>query len=124
MMPSDTVWPRSGWATMRPSAITAAGINWISISRNVARSIRRAASRCAPQTANAILANSEGCMDSPPMTNHPRVPLATRPIPGISTRISNTTVTAKAANAVRRMKLTGSRSASQQANSPTDAQTT
>ena len=34
MMPSDTVWPRSGWATMSASAMTAAGISGISISRS------------------------------------------------------------------------------------------
>ena len=55
MMPSETVWPRSGWATMRASAITAAGMSGMSISRNEARSMRRVASRCAPQIANAIL---------------------------------------------------------------------
>ena len=65
MMPSDTVCPRSGWATMSASAITAAGTSGISISRSDARSMRRAASRCAPQIANAILASSDGCMEKP-----------------------------------------------------------
>ena len=83
MMPSDTVCPRSGWATMSASAITAAGTSGMSISRSDARSIRRAASRCAPQIANAILASSDGCMESPATTNQPRDPLASLPIPGI-----------------------------------------
>ena len=122
MMPSDTVWPRSGWATMSANAITAAGINGISISRREARSIRRAANRCDPQTTNAILVSSEGCIDNPPTTNHPRVPLAIRPIPGMSTATSITMVTEKARNAVARMRRTGSLSANQQANSPTAAQ--
>ena len=122
MMPSDTVWPRSGCATISARAITAAGNSGISISRSEARSIRRDASRCEPHTANAILVSSEGCMDRPPTTNQPRVPLDSRPMPGISTRISSTIVTAKARKAVRRMKLTGRRSANQQANSPTAAQ--
>ena len=65
MMPSDTVCPRSGCATMSASAITAAGTSGISISRSDARSMRRAASRCAPQIANAILASSEGCIEKP-----------------------------------------------------------
>ena len=124
MMPSETVWPRSGWETISASAMTAAGSSGTSISRSVARSIRRAASRCAPQTTKAILASSEGCMDRPPTTNQPRVPLATRPMPGMSTRTSNTIVTAKARNAVRRMKRTGSRRANQQANTPNAAHTT
>ena len=70
MMPSDTVWPRSGWATIRASATTAAGTSGISISRSEARSMRRAASRCAPQMANAILVSSEGCIEKPAITNH------------------------------------------------------
>ena len=82
MMPSDTVCPRSGWATMSASAMTAAGTSGISISRSDARSMRRAASRCAPQIANAILASSEGCMERPATTNQPRDPLASVPIPG------------------------------------------
>ena len=98
-MPSDTVCPRSGCATMSARAITAAGTNGISISRSDARSIRRAASRCAPQIANAIFASSDGCMDNPATTNQPRDPLASLPIPGISTRTSSTMVIAKAVNA-------------------------
>ncbi len=65
MMPSDTVWPRSGWATMSASAITAAGSSGTSSSLSDARSMRRVASRCEPQMANAILVSSEGCMDRP-----------------------------------------------------------
>ena len=104
--------------------MTAAGINGINISRRLARSIRRVASRCAPQITKAILVNSEGCMDRPPTTNQPRVPLATWPIPGMSTSTSMTIVTAKAGNAIRRMKRTGNRRANQQANSPTPAHIT
>ena len=82
MMPSDTVWPRSGWATISASAMTAAGTNGISISRSEARSMRRAASRWAPQMANAILVSSEGCIEKPAITNHPREPLAACRFPG------------------------------------------
>ena len=39
MMPSDTVCPRSGWATISASAMTAAGTSGISISRSEARSM-------------------------------------------------------------------------------------
>ena len=124
MMTRDTVCPRSGWATMSASAMTAAGSSGISISRRLARSIRREASRWAPQTAKAILVSSEGCIDRPPTTNQPRVPLASCPIPGISTRTSRTIVVANPANATRRRKLTGRRKASQQANSPTAAHIT
>ncbi len=91
--------------------MTAAGTSGISISRNEARSIRRAASRCAPQIANAILVSSEGCIEKPAMTNHPRDPLASLPIPGTSTSTSMTMVIAKAENAMRRMNRTGTRSA-------------
>ena len=94
MMPSETVCPRSGWATISASAITAAGTSGISISRSEARSMRRAASRCAPQMANAILASSEGCIEKPATTNQPREPLASLPIPGTSTRTSKMMVTA------------------------------
>ena len=66
---------------------------------------------CAPQMANAILASSDGCMDSPATTNQPRDPLATLPIPGISTRTSSTTVSAKPENARLRISCTGIRSA-------------
>ena len=111
MMPSDTVCPRSGWATISASAITAAGTSGISISRSEARSMRRAASRCAPQIANAIFASSEGCIEKPATTNHPRDPLASLPIPGTSTSTSITIVTAKPENAMRRMNRTGIRSA-------------
>ena len=55
--------------------MTAAGNSGTSISRSVARSIRRVASRWAPHTANAILVSSEGCIDNPATMNHPRVPL-------------------------------------------------
>ena len=82
MMPSETVCPRSGWATISASDTTAAGTSGISISRSEARSIRRAASRCAPQMANAILASSDGCMEKPATTNHLREPLARLPMPG------------------------------------------
>ena len=111
MMPSDTVCPRSGWATISASAMTAAGTNGISISRSEARSMRRAASRCAPQMAKAILVNSEGCMEKPATTNHPREPLASFPIPGMSTSTSKTMVSAKPEKAMRRMNRTGIRSA-------------
>ncbi|CNJ01197.1 Uncharacterised protein [Mycobacterium tuberculosis] len=94
MMPSDTVWPRSGWATTSASATTAAGTRGISISRSEARSIRRAASRCAPQMANAILASSDGCIEKPATTNHLREPLARLPIPGIRTSTSKMMVIA------------------------------
>ena len=124
MMPSETVWPRSGWATISASAITAAGISGMSISRSEARSMRRAANRCDPQTTKAILVSSEGCMDSPPMTNQPRVPLAMRPIPGISTSTNITMVAENAKNAVLRRNRIGSRSANQHANRPTVAQST
>ena len=87
-MPSDTVCPRSGWATISASAMTAAGTSGTSSSRSEARSSRRAASRCAPQMANAILANSDGCIEKPAITNHLREPLARLPIPGTSTRTS------------------------------------
>ena len=111
MMPSDTVCPRSGWATMSASAMTAAGTSGISISRSDARSMRRAASRCAPQIRNAILASSDGCMEKPATTNQPREPLATLPIPGINTRTNRMTVTAKPVKARLRMIWTGIRSA-------------
>jgi hypothetical protein len=106
MIPSDTVCPRSGWATMSASAITAAGTSGISISRSEARSKRRAASRCAPQMAKAIFASSDGCIDSPATTNQPREPLASLPIPGISTSTSSTMVIAKPVNARLRMVCT------------------
>ena len=61
--------------------------------------------------ANAILASSDGCMENPATTNQPREPLASLPIPGISTRISSTIVNAKPGNASRRIRLTGMRSA-------------
>ena len=96
MMPSDTVCPRSGWATISASAMTAAGTSGISISRSEARSMRRAASRCAPQMANAILASSEGCIEKPAITNHLREPLARLPIPGTSTSTSKMIVTSVA----------------------------
>jgi hypothetical protein len=111
MMLNDTVWPRSGCATISASATTAAGTNGISISRNEARSMRRAASKCAPQIANAILVSSEGCIERPAITNHPRDPLASLPIPGINTSTSITMVTAKPVNAIRRINRTGNRSA-------------
>ena len=38
--------------------------------------------------ANAILANSDGCIEKPAMTNHLREPLARLPIPGTSTSTS------------------------------------
>ena len=63
-------------------------------------------------------------MDKPPNTNQPRVPLATRPIPGISTRTSIPMVTANTGKAIRRMKRTGNRSANQQAKSPRPAHIT
>ena len=110
-MPSDTVCPRSGWATISASATTAAGTSGISISRSDARSIRRAASRCAPQMANAILASSEGCIEKPATTNHLREPLARLPIPGISTSTSKMMLIAKLAKAIRRRNRTGIRSA-------------
>ena len=68
--------------------------------------MRRAASRCAPQIANAIFASSDGCIDSPAMTNQPREPLASLPIPGINTRTSSTMLTAKPVNARLRMVCT------------------
>ena len=111
MMPSDTVWPRSGCSTMRNSASTAPGTSGNSISRSDARSMRRAASRCAPQMAKAILASSDGCIEKPATTNQPRDPLDSLPIPGMSTRTSMTMVSANAGNASRRMRLTGMRSA-------------
>ena len=111
MMPSDTVCPRSGWATISASAITAAGTSGMSISRSDACSMRRAASRCAPQIANAIFASSEGCMENPAITNQPREPLASLPIPGISTRTSMTMVSANPLNARLRISCTGIRSA-------------
>ncbi len=111
MMLIDTVWPRSGCATIRASAMTAAGTSGISISRNEARSMRRAASRCAPQIAKAILVSSEGCIEKPATTNQPREPLASLPIPGISTSTSMAMVAAKPVNAIRRMNRTGNRSA-------------
>jgi len=111
MIASDTVWPRSGWATIRPSAITAAGTSGISISRSDARSMRREASRCAPQIANAIFANSEGCIENPDTTNQPRDPWASLPIPGMSTSTSMTMVSAKPAKAVWRISRTGTRNA-------------
>ncbi|CFA91904.1 Uncharacterised protein [Mycobacterium tuberculosis] len=106
MMPIDTVCPRSGWATISASATTAAGTSGISISRSEARSMRRAASRCAPQMANAILASSEGCIEKPATTNQPREPLASLPIPGTSTSTSITMVIAKPEKAMRRMNRT------------------
>ena len=118
MMPSKTVWPRSGSTMMSPSAITAAGISGTSISLRLARSIRRAARMWEPHTTKAILASSEGCMDSPATTNQPRVPLASCPMPGMSTNTSIATVVANAAKAMRRRNRTGSRSANQQANNP------
>ncbi|CAG6930068.1 hypothetical protein PICSAR104_04083 [Mycobacterium avium subsp. paratuberculosis] len=93
MMPSETVCPRSGCATISASAITAAGTSGINSSRRLARSRRRAASMCAPQMAKAILASSEGCMENPATTNHLRDPLARLPIPGTSTSTSRMTVT-------------------------------
>ena len=111
MMPSDTVCPRSGWATISASAMTAAGTSGISISRSDARSRRRAASRCAPQSRNAIFASSDGCIEKPAMTNQPREPLATLPIPGMSTRTSRTIETANPENARLRIICTGIRSA-------------
>ena len=92
-MPSDTVCPRSGCATISASAMTAAGTSGISNSRSEARSSRRAASRCAPQMAKAILASSDGCMEKPAMTNHFRDPLARFPMPGTSTSTNRMTVT-------------------------------
>ena len=124
MMPSETVWPRSGWATMRASAITAAGMSGMSISRNEARSMRRVASRCAPQIANAILVSSEGCMESPATTNQPRVPLDSCPMPGMSTSTSSTIVMANAENAVRRRKDTDTRRANQKPKRPTTVHST
>ena len=109
MMPSETVWPRSGCATISASAITAAGTSGISISRSDARSIRRAASRWAPQMANAILVSSDGCMDNPAITNQPRVPLDSVPMPGTRTSTSSTIVVAKAGKASRRIRFTGTR---------------
>ncbi len=91
--------------------MTAAGTSGISISRNDACSIRRAASRCAPQIANAILASSEGCMENPAITNQPRDPLASLPIPGTSTSTSRNNVNAKENVAVLRITRTGTRSA-------------
>ncbi len=111
MMPSDTVCPRSGWATISASAITAAGTSGTSISRSDACSRRRAASRWAPQIANAIFASSEGCMENPAITNQPRDPLASLPIPGTSTRTSMTMVSANPLNAMLRISCTGIRSA-------------
>ena len=96
---------------MSASAITAAGTSGTNISRSDARSMRRAASRCAPQIASAILASSEGCMENPAKTNQPREPLATLPIPGISTRINNTMVMANPVKANLRITDTGVRSA-------------
>ena len=111
MMLSDTDCPRSGCMKINVSASAAAGSSGTSIWRSVACSIRRAASRCAPQMAKAILASSEGCMENPPKTNQPREPLATLPIPGTSTSTSRTMVNAKAGNASLRMILIGIRSA-------------
>ncbi|CKW38188.1 Uncharacterised protein [Mycobacterium tuberculosis] len=68
--------------------------------------MRRAASRCAPQMANAILASSEGCIEKPATTNQPREPLASLPIPGTSTSTSITMVIAKPEKAMRRMNRT------------------
>ncbi|SHQ47166.1 Uncharacterised protein [Mycobacteroides abscessus subsp. abscessus] len=65
MMLKETVCPRSGWMTISTSAISAAGTSGTSISRMLACSMRREASRCAPQIANATLVSSEGCMDRP-----------------------------------------------------------
>ncbi len=50
-------------------------------------------------------------MDHPATTNQPRDPLATLPIPGISTRISSTMERAKPENARLRISCTGIRSA-------------
>ena len=61
--------------------------------------------------ANAIFASSEGCMENPATTNHPREPLASLPIPGISTRTSMTTVSANPLKARLRIICTGIRSA-------------
>src|SRR6478736_2510870 len=82
--------------------MTAAGTSGINISRSDARSMRRAASRCAPQMANAIFASSEGCMENPANTNQPREPLASLPIPGMSTRTSMMMVIANPLNAMPR----------------------
>ena len=104
--------------------MTAAGISGISISRSDARSMRRVASRCAPQITKAIFASSDGCMENPPKTNQPRVPLAIFPMPGMSTRTSKMIVVANAGKAMRRRKCTGSRKATQQANRPNAAHIT
>ena len=61
--------------------------------------------------AKAILATSEGCMEKPPTTNHPRDPLASLPIPGTRTSTSRIMLKAKPENAMRRMTRTGIRSA-------------
>jgi hypothetical protein len=61
--------------------------------------------------ANAIFASSEGCIENPPNTNHPREPLATLPIPGTSTSTSSTTLIAKPGNASLRISDIGMRNA-------------
>ncbi len=107
MIASETVVPRSGWRMISRVTTRVAGTNGIIISRVLERSARRDASRCAPHTAMAILASSEGCSDTPATTNHPRVPCDSVPMPGMSTRTSSTTVTANAGNENRRSTRTG-----------------
>ena len=48
-------------------------------------------------------------MDSPAITNQPRVPLDSVPMPGTSTSTSITIVVANAGNARRRIRFTGTR---------------
>ena len=50
-------------------------------------------------------------MENPAITNQPREPLASLPIPGISTRTSMTMVSANPLNARLRISCTGIRSA-------------
>ncbi|SHX05240.1 Uncharacterised protein [Mycobacteroides abscessus subsp. abscessus] len=110
-MLTDTVWPRSGSATIRPSASTAAGTSGNSSSFQPACCMRRVASRCEPQIAKAILVSSDGCMEKPATTNQPRAPLDRWPMPGISTSAISTRLTMNAGSAIRRMNAMGSRSA-------------
>ena len=100
---------RFGSRMIRRQISRPTGNNGISSSFSGALSRRRDASRCAPHTQSATFTSSDGCTDSPEMTNQRRAPWLSVPTPGISTSASSTVVITIRGAAIRRNNRTGSR---------------